>query len=187
MEMPDSPPPNPPARTPDTRAGPLRFCARGEAGLPQQAGRLGLQISEVCTEHIIFQAVNTIQWNAEHCREWSAIILSPTQKRRNPFSFWTDGFQRRRLSSEQSLWPQHKSLHFVGFSRLFFPILREQQLAFARALICQVFSTAHTDHNYTVHVQISCEVILPSGVTRLPQIKEGTTVFPSAPALARLG
>lgn len=86
-----------------------------------------------------------------------------------------------------------QALHFVGFNGLFFPGLKKQQLALARVLtevrkICHVFSAASPDHNYTVHVQISCKVILPPGVTRFPQIKDDTYWILECPsALARQG
>lgn len=66
----------------------------------------------------------------------------------------------------------------VGFNGLFFPALIKQRRAFAAAptevwRICRAFSAAYPDHNYTVPVQISREVILPPGVTRVPRMKGG--------------
>lgn len=79
----------------------------------------------------------------------------------------------------------------MGFNGLFFPVLKKQQLAFAQTLtevwkICQVFSAAYPDHNYTVHVQISCKVIPPPGVTRFPQIKKKRyLLYPRVPVCLR--
>lgn len=77
----------------------------------------------------------------------------------------------------------------VGFHGLFFPALKKQRPAFAAAptevwKICRAFSAANPDHNYTVPVQISCEVILPPGVTRVAHMKGGSycTLVPSASA-----
>ena len=64
----------------------------------------------------------------------------------------------------------------AGFNGLFFPALKEQQLALAeRGPRCgeSVRSLCHCPgHDDMVHVQISCPAILPPGATRSPPSKK---------------